>query len=411
MSKSGKALRRLAKEQAQQSSNGKAILWFSNAVWAGTGYGTQASQVIGRIADDGHRIAQNVNYGFEAGNTSTNLRGHDIPIYGSGFGQWRSDAIKANAQHFAHAQGLDPLIITLLDVWTLRREDVGDIPVLSWTPVDHAPIPPKVAAWFQNDNVRAVAMSKFGKAMFDGAGIDSVYIPHAFEGDVFKPTPTVDLGGGNVKTGRELLGIGDDRFVVKMNSANKGVVPNRKSFGENLLAFSIFAESRPDALLYLHTEQFGAMGGIDLTKLVKAVGIRDEQVKFVDQYAYRSQISPHILAGIYSAADVLLATSMGEGFGIPVIEAQACGVPVIVSDWTAQPELVGDGWVTKVQPHWDPMQDSWFCTPLVSEIVEALTQAYDRGRGVSQKAIDHVQQYDADYVYANHWRPLLSEAL
>lgn len=411
MSKSGRAVRQVRQAQAVKSGSERSILWVSNAPWAGTGYGTQCSQVVGRIAGDGHRVAVNANYGFEAGNTSVQLRGRDVNVYGSGFGQWRTDAIKANALHWAASHGSEPLIVTLLDVWTLKPDDVGDIPVLSWTPVDHAPIPPKVAAWFANKNVRAVAMSKFGKAMFDGVGIDSVYIPHAFEGDVFKPSPQIDLGNGNVKSGRELLGIGDDRFVVMMNSANKGVTPNRKAFGENLLAFSMFAADKPDALLYLHTDQFGSMGGIDLLKLARACDIKDEQIKFVDQYAYRSQIAPSILAGIYSAADVLLATSRGEGFGIPVIEAQACGVPVIVSDWTAQPELVGDGWVVQSQPEWDALQDSWFCTPLVGDIVDALNQAYARGGGVSQKAIDFAKQYDADTVYEQHWRPLLKVSL
>jgi glycosyltransferase involved in cell wall biosynthesis len=411
MSKSGRALRKVVKEQASVVAAERSILWVSNAPWCGTGYGGQCAQVVGRIAGDGHKVAVNVNYGFEAGNTSVGLRGNEITIYASGFGQWRTDAIKANAMHWSTVNQSDPLIVTLCDVWTLKRDDVGDIPTLSWTPVDHAPVPAKVAAWFQNDNVTAVAMSKFGKAMFDGAGIESVYIPHAFEPDIFKPTPLIDLGNGNVKSGRELLGISNDRFVVMMNSANKGVTPNRKAFGENLLAFAMFAADKPDALLYLHTEQFGAMGGIDLLKLAKACNINDEQIKFVDQYAYRSQIAAPVLAGIYSAADVLLSVSRGEGFGIPVIEAQACGVPVIVSDWTAQPELVGDGWVVKTQPEWDAMQDAWFGTPLVADIVDALNQAYERGQGTSQRAIDFVQQYNADTVFNDCWRPLLKASL
>jgi len=195
-----------------------------------------------------------------------------------------------------------------------------------------------------------------------------------------------------------------------MNAANKGIVPNRKSFGQNLLAFSMFAKKHPDAILYLHTEQYGAMGGIDLTKLLAAVGVPEGQYKFVDQFAYRNQIPDQVLAALYSSADVLLSVSMGEGFGIPVIEAQACGTPVIVSDWTAQPELCGDGWVVASQPDWDPMQDSWFCTPLVSEIVNALEQAYSRGGGHSDKAVEWAQEYSADRVFDEHWRPLL-EAL
>lgn len=384
------------------------ISWFANAPWAGTGYGTQTAQVVKRIKDEGFDIACQVNYGFEAGNTEFNLEGRTIPIYGSGFGQWRNDSITANAQHFAHVTGRSPLVITLCDVWTFNENSIRDMPVWSWTPVDHAPIPSKVAAWFKHDNVRAIAMSKFGKLMFEGADIACDYVPHAFE-PVFTPTTQLQDASGAVKTPRELMNVGNDRFIVMMNAANKGVVPVRKSFGENLLAFSMFAKKHDDALLYLHTEQFGAMGGIDLTKLVAAVGIPEHQVKFVDQFAYRNQIPNKILAGLYSMSDVLLSVSMGEGFGIPVIEAQACGTPVIVSDWTAQPELCGDGWIVETQPWWDPMQDSWFATPLVGGIVDALEQAYARGGGHSQAAVDWSKEYSADSVFTNNWLPLLEE--
>jgi hypothetical protein len=386
--------------------NKPCILWFANAPWAGTGYGTQTAQVVSRVKKEGFDIACHVNYGFEAGNTEFNLNGQRIPIYGSGFGNWRNDSITANAQHYGQVTGKNPLVITLCDVWTFNENSVRDMPVWSWTPVDHAPIPPNVAKWFTYDNVRAIAMSKFGKAMFEGAGIECDYVPHAFE-SVFAPTSII---AGSGRSPRELMGIGSDRFVVMMNAANKGIVPNRKSFGENLLAFSIFAKKHDDALLYLHTEQFGAMGGIDLVKLVNAVGIAEHQVKFVDQFAYRNQIPNNVLAGLYSMADVLLSVSMGEGFGIPVIEAQACGTPVIVSDWTAQPELCGDGWIVETQPWWDPMQDSWFGTPLVSSIVDSLEQAYARGGGHSQTAVDWAQQYSADVVFKEAWKPLL-EAL
>ncbi|NDD53247.1 glycosyltransferase [bacterium] len=389
--------------------NKPSILWYANAPWAGTGYGTQTAQVVKRISQQGFDIACHVNYGFEAGNTQYNLDGQPLTIYGSGFGQWRNDAITANAQHYGQITNKSPLVITLCDVWTFGKDVIAaDIPVWSWTPVDHAPIPPNVARWFERPNTRAIAMSKFGKAMFEGAGIDCDYVPHAFE-PVFQPVKALQGADGVTKSPRELMSIGDDRFVVMMNAANKGIVPNRKSFGQNLLAFSIFAKKHDDALLYLHTEQFGAMGGIDLTKLVKAVGIPEHQVKFVDQFAYRNQIPNQILAGLYSMSDVLLSVSMGEGFGIPVIEAQACGTPVIVSDWTAQPELCGDGWIVETQPDWDPMQDSWFATPLVSSIVDALEQAYNSGGGHSQKAVDWAQDYNADVVFKTGWLPLLEK--
>jgi glycosyltransferase involved in cell wall biosynthesis len=48
------------------------------------------------------------------------------------------------------------------------------------------------------------------------------------------------------------------------------------------------------------------------------------------------------LVALYSTADVLAMPSAYEGFGIPVIEAMACGVPVICSDGGALPEAAGD---------------------------------------------------------------------
>ncbi len=46
----------------------------------------------------------------------------------------------------------------------------------------------------------------------------------------------------------------------------------------------------------------------------------------------------------YNAMDVLTNVALGQGFGIPILEAQACGTPVIVGDWTSMSELCFAGW-------------------------------------------------------------------
>jgi len=45
---------------------------------------------------------------------------------------------------------------------------------------------------------------------------------------------------------------------------------------------------------------------------------------------------------IYNGADLFVYLSLFEGFGIPPLEAMVCGVPVICSDATSLPEVVGD---------------------------------------------------------------------
>ena len=383
------------------------ILFASNAPFANTGYGTQTSQLTQRMVRDGHSVAVACNYGLEGATMEWN----GVFLYPRGMSGYSEDVMKAYSMHWAAQNATLPCtVITLYDVWVYNKmENLRTIPrIYSWVPIDHQPAPPDVLEWCDRPNVTPIAMSKFGEQMLTNAGIECEYAPHAIE-PVFKPTPKIDTPMGRINP-RELLGVSDDAFVVMMNSANKGVTPCRKSFGQAILAFSAFAATRKNAVLYLHTEDRGSMSGINLPELLEACGVKPEQVRFVDQFAYRIGIPQDTLAGFYTAADVLLCPSMGEGFGIPVIEAQACGTPVIVSNFTAQPELVGHGWTVDGQPEWDPMQKAWFFNPSIASIVDALTSAYESPRETSQDAIDFAKAYAADKVYAEHWKPILEKA-
>lgn len=376
------------------------VLWCSNHPVAPTGYGQQTQQVVLRMAAQGYRVAVANNYGTE-GHVSA---WRNIRIYPRGFAPYSDDVIAAYARSWGHDNGADPLVITLFDVWPY-----GDFPsqvpkVASWVPIDHEPAPAKVTNWLRKPNVTPIAMSQFGQAMLEKAGLQPLYVPHAIETSVFKPTPTIQ----GVR-GRDIMGgIPDDAWVIGMNAANKGY-PDRKAWAPNLLAASALMQAHDDVWLYLHTEPTGSMQGLNLMELLHAVGAPMDRVRIVEQFAYRMGMPQEALAAIYSGMDVLLACSLGEGFGIPVVEAQATGTPVIVTDWTAQPELVGDGHAVGGQPYWDAPQGSWWMTPSVSEIIAALEDMYARGQGRSQKAIDFAQQYDADAVYESHWKPVLQE--
>ena len=53
-------------------------------------------------------------------------------------------------------------------------------------------------------------------------------------------------------------------------------------------------------------------------------------------------VSEERLVELYSGAGCFLFPSLGEGFGLPPLEAMACGAPVVASDRPAVPEVTGD---------------------------------------------------------------------
>ena len=329
-----------------------------------------------------------------------------VRVYPRGFDAYSNDVIPAYVMDWGQPTGQQALLLTLFDCWVFRGAGWDHVERIgSWCPVDHFPVVPGVDEWLRRPNVTPIAMSKFGKDAIERLDVQSLYVPHAIETSIFKPTETIAGTEGEVPA-RTWMKVPEDAYVVSMVSANKGSI-DRKSFAESFLAMGMIMAQHPDIWLYLHTEPTTAMTGLDLRALLNATGVPMDRVAIVDTYPYRMGIPKEALAAIYTASDVLLQPSRGEGFGIPAVEAQACGTPVIVSNATAQPELCGDGWLVDVQPDWDAPQGSWLFTPLVPSIVDALEAAYQRGRGRSQKAIDFAAQYDADRVFDNYWRPAL----
>jgi glycosyltransferase involved in cell wall biosynthesis len=378
------------------------VAWMSNAPWCATGYGAQTAQACRRMVRAGHDVAIVSNYGLQG----RRLSWEGIKVYPSGWDLWSNDVMAAHAaDHFGNDAGW---LITLFDVWALRNPMLQRLNVASWVPIDHQPIPPRVVEFFRHNGAVPIAMSRFGLDELQRAGLDALYVPHGIDTAIYQPTPTI-----NGQAVREVFGLPADAFVVGMVANNKGKAPSRKAFDQNFLAFSAFRQYRTDAVLYVHAERDGVGDGVNLARLAEACGIPESALFFADQYAYRQGLPDPIMAGLYSSFDVLLAASRGEGFGIPVVEAQACGVPVIVTDWTAQAELCGSGWRVDYRREWDEDQAAWWAMPLPEDIVGALCEAYDASQierlRLGAEALAFAAAYDADRVFEEFWRPTLAQ--
>ena len=387
----------------------------SNSPYVPTGYGVQAGYLVERLKRDGVNVAALSNFGLEGSNSTLKTPSGEIPHYARGFENYSNDVTPMHHAHHANIVNkgrkdkLKDVLITLYDVWVFQGKAYDKISkIASWTPLDHVTIPPGVLKWLQKPNVVPIAMSPHGVRQMQQNGLECEYIPHAVDTSVMKPTYKI----AGVET-RKWMNLDKNDFVVGMNAANKAAgLLHRKAFAENIMAFSIFAKDKPDAKLYLHTDPFGAAGGWNLFMLCESLGIRPEQIIFPDMADYKYGIDTETLAAFYTAMDVMLAPSYGEGFGVPTIEAQACGTRVIGSNWAATPDLVSeDCWLVDGQPSWDAGQNAWWQVPSIPSIVNALEEAYKVRGTRSQKSIDFVKQFDVETVWENHWIPLLKKLL
>jgi glycosyltransferase involved in cell wall biosynthesis len=66
------------------------------------------------------------------------------------------------------------------------------------------------------------------------------------------------------------------------------------------------------------------------------------QLKLQDRVVFCGYMPDSDLPALYNSASVFVYPSFYEGFGLPPLEAMACGTPVIVSDTTSLPEVAGD---------------------------------------------------------------------
>jgi glycosyltransferase involved in cell wall biosynthesis len=113
-----------------------------------------------------------------------------------------------------------------------------------------------------------------------------------------------------------------------------------------LLVFSSMC-SLPDhehVILGLHTDVGAGRGGVDLTEYANFLQIPPSRIYAPNPIEYHMGMDHSIVADLMRAADLLVSPSMGEGFCLPVVEAQACGTRVVTVEFTALRETTVTGY-------------------------------------------------------------------
>jgi len=148
------------------------------------------------------------------------------------------------------------------------------------------------------------------------------YLPHGIDTYTFRPLP-------DKETYRKELGFSKADFVMGTVMTNQF----RKDWG---LTGAIAAELRktiPNLKLWWHTDAEERAHGWSIPAIAKDFGIGDTLSLSLGG-------SDADMARRYNACNITILPSNGEGFGYPIAESEACGVPCVHVDYAAGPEIV-----------------------------------------------------------------------
>ena len=383
------------------------IVWVSNFHGQVTGYGTICRHVVPYIQNNSRH--EMIEFAMSGISRVLPFEHKGVKVYGVtgqggkfGLGDWPT------------IQDVEKPDIWLLnfDCWAggSAIPKVG-IKYAIYPPIDHDPLPPP---WLDTlkGAYEIVPYCEFGKrVMREGLGM--VYpimepIPHGVDTKVFQP---MEVSKTEV-FGRETP---QDAFVVGIFKNNQGT---RAKYELQLEGFRMFLDRVGDKTprLYLHTNKVGHQAP-DIGELVRRFDLSGH-VYLVGPQRYRYGLSDEELALTYNACNVILNAVAGEGWGLPITEAFACGKPVIGTAFSSMPELLtgvegeteksvfDKGECIETERGWlVPTSGREFTLGKRSQrrvftaedVAAALTEAYnnpDKCKAMGEKARQYAQQYN-----------------
>jgi glycosyltransferase involved in cell wall biosynthesis len=299
------------------------ILYISDSPTISTGYGRVSKELTMALHQAGHSVTA---IGW----------GHDGREHGFPFGIIPCNTHQENfgedkVARFIREEQPD-IVFSLGDPWMLQytehMEEMKTVCHISYFPIDGYPIPPNWHSWIRSVNV-PVVFSKFAfNLVKEILGKNPVYIPHGVNTDVFKPLE-------NTKEIKKSILGRDDLFVVGCVARNQP----RKNLPALIKAFAKFSQNKNDVALYMHCQIRDVGWNID--ELVARFNI-GEKAFHTEGFNAMKGVPDNELNMVYNMFDVMALPTMAEGFGLPILESQSAGTPVLVTDFSACTELVVD---------------------------------------------------------------------
>jgi len=365
------------------------FIWFSVAPWAVTGYGLVTRELVPRIVKEGHEVViatKHAHTGCVEWNGCDVISGADV-----------------NLLNRMVESGEVDYIISLLDNHVLNQTPLNWI---SYCPFDTEKLPTSIERYLDYTQL-IIALTRHGQDEFKKAGYESLYVPHGVDPEIYK-LDEVSRGDGRKQLEWQ------DNFIIGTVGVN--YPDGRKNFVSLMWAFKVFHERHPEARLYMATNHVDERRAYPIPMIAEDLGIVEYMALTSDDEYIKGKVTDNMMANRYRVMDVMCFPTKGEGFGLPIIEAQACGTPVLTTNASTGPELMKGGWLIDVGEYeWEYFNKSWRANVGVESILEGFEKAYRAWKDGSIKEIGLRaseiirRDYNWDFIFDTYFIPVLKE--
>jgi len=208
---------------------------------------------------------------------------------------------------------------------------------IMYFPSDGTPLPARCENVLKKANI-PVAMSKYAQEEAKKYyNIDTKYIPHAVDTKFYHPISEQEKQRLRVKWskkwGIDLM----NKFIVLSVGRNQG----RKALPELIKCIGKFSKNKKDVLFLIHADPEDPAGISPHWTLMDILQRNkiDHITRFTGTRVW-FQFPKEDYREVFQLADIHALATTGEGWGIPTIEAMACGIPNIITDFTTTEEII-----------------------------------------------------------------------
>lgn len=312
----------------------------------------------------------------------------------------------------------DPFVLqhVMPQIIGLRQNLKKKFSIVYYFPLD---MPPK-AEWVKS----AIAQADFpvtyteyarnGIAAIDPATAERVrVIHHGTDKAAFAPM----LGDARDLLRKTIWGDFADRFIILNVNRNQP----RKDLNKTFEVFAKVKRKHPDAYLYV-LAAMNDVGG-NLREIAAQHGLeygKDWNSPPETFYTPNQGMPQEMVHNLYVASDLVMTTTLGEGWGLSMTEAMSCGIPVIAPRHTSLPEIVGEneerGWLAHSGGDGNTICLGPLDNSIVRPMVDTLDMADKIGRiikypGQSKKKIAAALAWVKDWHDLGHeWASIFDEA-